>query len=200
MTVAPDVPAPQYDDLAGAVAVLRDRGLRLSTARRLVLEALFAVDGPVSAEHLQQRLGLELSSVYRNLETLEQHGLVRHVHLGHGPGLYALLVRGEPEYLFCDRCGAVLAVPAEELAPVREEILERFGFEARFQHFALVGLCPACSGRRPVATASPRSSPGWDVADRQHEHAHSHGDRVHSHPDPHLGGSPGEHGHERPGS
>ena len=30
----------------------------------------------------------DLASVYRNLETLEDAGLVRHMHLGHGPGLY----------------------------------------------------------------------------------------------------------------
>ena len=29
---------------------------------------------------------LDVASVYRNLETLEQIGLVRHFHLGHGPG------------------------------------------------------------------------------------------------------------------
>ena len=45
-----------------------------------------------SAEELAAGLGgrvprSDLASVYRNLETLERHGVVRHVHLGHGPGL-----------------------------------------------------------------------------------------------------------------
>ena len=34
---------------------------------------------------------VDLASVYRNLEQLEELGVVRHVHLGHGPGLYALV-------------------------------------------------------------------------------------------------------------
>jgi Fur family ferric uptake transcriptional regulator len=87
MTVAPDTPRLTFTDLADAVEALRARGLRLTTPRRLVLEALFAADGPVSAEYVGSSLSLELTSVYRNLETLEQHGLARHVHLGHGPGL-----------------------------------------------------------------------------------------------------------------
>ena len=90
MTVAPDVPALQVGDPAEAIDALRRSGLRISTARRLVIEALFDADGPVSAAQLAQRLSLEESSVYRNLEVLEQHGLARHVHLGHGPGLYVL--------------------------------------------------------------------------------------------------------------
>ena len=76
-----------------------------------MLEALFLADGPVSAEELAAGLGgqvppSDLASVYRNLETLERHGVVRHVHLGHGPGRYALAGTGEREYLVCERCGA----------------------------------------------------------------------------------------------
>ena len=58
-----------------AIEALRARGLRLSTTRQLVLEALFAAAGPVSAEALALRLALVATSVYRNLETLERHGL-----------------------------------------------------------------------------------------------------------------------------
>jgi Fur family ferric uptake transcriptional regulator len=153
MTLAPDAPPLECRTVAEAVTVLRDRGLRLSTARRLVLEALFAADGPVSAELLSRQLQLDLSSIYRNLELLESHGLVRHVHLGHGPGLYALRVRGEQEYLYCERCGAVRAIPPHELDLVREQVRQRFGYEARFTHFPIVGTCPACSPDPPEAPA-----------------------------------------------
>jgi len=45
----------------------------------------------------------DLGSVYRNLDTLEQTGLVQHVHLGHGPGLYALVGRHRG-WAVCDAC------------------------------------------------------------------------------------------------
>jgi Fur family transcriptional regulator, ferric uptake regulator len=149
MTVSPGTRPLECANVADAVAALRHHGLRLSTARRLVLEALFAVDGPVSAEQLTRRLGLEVTSVYRNLETLERHGLVRHVHLGHGPGLYALRGQDEPEYLHCERCGAVRSVSPNELQPVRERLRQRFGYEVRFTHFAIVGTCSECSVQDP---------------------------------------------------
>jgi Fur family ferric uptake transcriptional regulator len=147
MTLAPDAQRLAFADFDGAVEALRERGLRLSTSRRLVLHALFEADEPVSAERLAGSLELELTSVYRNLETLERHGLVRHVHLGHGPGLYALIGEGEREYLYCERCGAVRTLEPEELGPVRAELRRRFGFEVRFTHFALPGRCVACSAR-----------------------------------------------------
>ncbi len=145
MTSAPDVEPLSFEDLPGAVNALRERGLRLSTSRRLVLEAMFAADGPLSAEQLSEQRGLDLASVYRNLETLERLGLARHVHFGHGPGLYVLVGRGEREYLFCERCRTARAVKPEELDAVRVEIKRRFGHEARFTHFAIVGTCADCA-------------------------------------------------------
>jgi Fur family ferric uptake transcriptional regulator len=199
MTVAPDVLPLVAANLDDAVTALRERGLRLSTSRRLVLEALFAADGPVSAEHVARGLNLDPASVHRNFETLERHGLVRHVHLGHGPGLYALLGRGEREYLYCDRCGAVRALPARELDPVRKRIRERYGFETRFNHFALVGTCGSCSAQVPHTGGAVHQHAHTEHDDQHvdHDHAHSHGDHVHAHPHVHQEGlgHRHEHGH-----
>jgi Fur family ferric uptake transcriptional regulator len=128
---------------------VRRGGLRLSSARRLVLEALFEADGPATAEEIAGGLGgrvpcSDLASVYRNLETLEQLGLVQHVHAGHGPGLYAL-ARGS-EYVLCEGCGSLRAVAPAALAPVRAALREALGYEARFTHFPLVALCGECAG------------------------------------------------------
>jgi Fur family ferric uptake transcriptional regulator len=141
---APPLALPSVDAAAAAV---RRCGLRLSSARRLVLEALFAAEHPVTADELAGGLGgrvppSDLASVYRNLETLEQLGLVHHVHAGHGPGLYAL-ARGR-EYVLCERCGDLRALPSTALAPVREALREALGYEARFTHFPLVALCGSC--------------------------------------------------------
>ena len=145
MTVAPDVPRLVVSGPEQAIRALRESGLRISTPRRLVVEALFEADGPVSAPALAERLSLEESSVYRNLEVLERHGLTRHVHLGHGAGLYALVGRDDGEYLYCERCGKVTVLRADELEPVRDEIRARFGHTPRFTHFAIVGTCEGCS-------------------------------------------------------
>jgi Fe2+ or Zn2+ uptake regulation protein len=143
-------PAPA-GDLDAAVEELRAHGLRLSASRRLVLEALFAAGRPVTAEEIASGMygrlpRCDLASVYRNLETLEELGLVRHMHLGHGPGRYVLAAREARDYLACERCGDLLAADADDLEPVRALVREAFGFEARFGHFPIVGLCPACAG------------------------------------------------------
>jgi Fur family transcriptional regulator, ferric uptake regulator len=150
MTAAHTGPPLEAPDIDSAVEELRARGLRVSAARRLVLEALYGAPGPVSAEQIAAGVAgklprSDLASVYRNLETLEQVGLVRHAHLGHGPGLYSPAGVGEREYLVCNSCNAVLAVEAEQMEPVRALIEERFGYEASFNHFPILGLCADCA-------------------------------------------------------
>ena len=119
---------------------------------------------PVSAEHIARHGGgLQLTSVYRALESLEEIGIVRHVHLGHGPGLYALTGGDEREYLTCERCERVTAVSASELDGVRGAIEAGFGYRARFTHFPIVGLCADCA----ATAASPEQAVG-----RPHIHRH----------------------------
>lgn len=142
----PALSAPTLDD---AVGVLRAKGLRASSARRLVLENLFAAEEPVSAERIADGLHgrlprSDLASVYRNLETLERIGLVRHFHLVHGPGLYAMAGR-ERDYLVCERCGALRPVMPGALDDIRDAVWSRFGLRPRFNHYPLVGLCEGCA-------------------------------------------------------
>jgi Fur family ferric uptake transcriptional regulator len=145
MTASPDTPPVAFDNLADAARALRQSGLRLSTPRRLVLEALFAAQAPVSATHLARELSLDESSVYRNLEALEHRGMVHHIHLGHSPGLYVLVGADKVEYLYCERCTKLTTVSPERLDPVRQQIKAQFGYTARFTHFAIVGICEACA-------------------------------------------------------
>jgi Fur family ferric uptake transcriptional regulator len=151
VTVPHATPPLEAPDLDTAVEALRTRGLRVSAARRLVLEALFAADRPVPAEQIADGLAgrlprSDLASAYRNLETLEAVGLVRHFHVGHGPGLYGLTGAARSEYLVCDSCNAVRAVEPKRMEPLRSLIKHEFGYEASFSHFPIIGLCADCAG------------------------------------------------------
>jgi Fur family transcriptional regulator, ferric uptake regulator len=145
MTRAPDRPPLEFRDIDDVAAALRAAGGRFSASRRRVLEALFAAAAPLPADAVAP--DLDPASVYRALEYLEALGVVRHVHAGHGPGLYALTGDGEREYLACERCHRVTAVERERLDPVRDAIEAEFGYRARFTHFPIVGLCPDCASR-----------------------------------------------------
>ena len=141
VTLAHHAPALHAPDLASALATLREKGLRVSASRRQILEALYAERRPLSAEELAK--DGDLASVYRNLDTLEEVGLVRHVHLGHGPGLYSL-AGADNDFVTCERCGAYEAVDPERLAAAKDAIQSELGYRPRFTHFPIVGVCATC--------------------------------------------------------
>jgi Fe2+ or Zn2+ uptake regulation protein len=148
MTVSATTPPLRFDSSTTVLNALRGQGLRVSTARRVVVNTLFAAERPLSAEEVAKGIDgppIDLASVYRNLETLEELGVVRHVHAGHSAGRYVLTGDGEPEYLACERCGALAELDAGQLEEVRAQVEERFGYEVRFTHFPMVGLCAECA-------------------------------------------------------
>ena len=145
MTVPAHTKPLAVTDLDTALELIRERGLRLSAARRIVLEALFGADGPRTADELAD--GCDLASVYRNLEQLEQAGVVRHLHVGHGPGLYLPSGRSA-ELIVCERCGARADLDPGLTAGVRRAVHDATGFTPRFDHFPLAGLCPRCAHQR----------------------------------------------------
>ena len=91
MTLASRTPPLAAESVDEAEALLRERGLRASAARRLVLETLFAAETPLSAERVAEGVigrvpRSDLASVYRNLERLHRrrpdaaHGVRAAIH------------------------------------------------------------------------------------------------------------------------
>lgn len=151
----------RFEEIEDVYALLRSEGHRVTAPIRFVLAELFAAEAPLSAPQIADRSpgsGLQPSSAYRALERLEELGVVRHVHLGHGPSLYMLVGSGEREFLLCERCGRVRSVEPAELDPVRDALERRFGYRARFGHFPIVGLCSECTVAEGAKGARRRSA------------------------------------------
>ena len=125
---------------------MRSRGLRVSTPRRVVVKTLFEAEGPLSANEIAAGNGtdLDLATVYRNLETLEELEVVVRIQGGDGAGRWLLAGAESRDFIACHRCGALEQVEAEELDALRAALHERFGYEARFTRFPLMGLCGSC--------------------------------------------------------
>ena len=135
--------------LARILDALREKGGRLTPARRTIVTALVEANTHVTAEDLaatvQQRLpDVHLSTIYRTLERLEELGVIEHVHLGHGRAIYQL-ADDRHHHLVCDRCGWVTGVPADLLDDVASSVKERYDFVLDPSHFSLGGLCRECA-------------------------------------------------------
>jgi len=127
---------------------LRAHGLRVTAQRRHVLAAIrelgHATPEQVCARVQGQSPGLNLSTVYRTLELLEELGIISHSHLGHGAPAYHEVAHGDHIHLLCRRCGWIGETASTHVGALAAEVAERFDFSADIGHLTVDGLCTAC--------------------------------------------------------
>src|ERR1700753_861721 len=111
-----DTDAPEWQ------TKLRESGYRLTAQRQLVLEAVsrlgHATPEDICGEGRSTAHAVNISTVYRNLEVLEELGLVAHAHLNHGAPTYHATTEEAHVHLVCSRCDAVEPVSIELVAGV----------------------------------------------------------------------------------
>jgi Fur family ferric uptake transcriptional regulator len=140
------------DPVEAIIGKIRDSGGRATDARRATIRVLLNTgQSHLSAEDIVSQVKLQHpdvaeSTIYRNLATLEELGVVEHVHLGHGPSTYHLTEDGH-QHLLCERCGKVIEVPEETFAPLAEQLAATYGFRIHPRHFAIMGLCRRCQSQ-----------------------------------------------------
>jgi Fur family ferric uptake transcriptional regulator len=103
----------------------------------------------MSAEGLYQQVvprfpDVNISTVYRTLEVLEELGLLRHTHFHEGVAQYHLATEGEHQHLLCRQCGGETELDLEVLRPMGEALQRQYGFAADLAHTAIVGVCKKC--------------------------------------------------------
>jgi Fur family ferric uptake transcriptional regulator len=138
----------QHDPAPTLADTLRARGLRLTAQRQLVLEAVHrlghATPDQVHAEVSRTASGVNITTVYRALELLEQLGLVTHTHLSHGAPTYHGVSEAQHVHLVCRGCGGIDDVPVDVLDPLALTIATEKAFHVDKGHVALFGICGAC--------------------------------------------------------
>jgi Fur family transcriptional regulator, ferric uptake regulator len=132
-------------------ADLRRRGYRLTPQRQLVLEAVDRLDhatpDDILTEVRRTAGGVNISTVYRTLDLLEELGLVSHAHIGHGSPTYHIAARHHHLHLKCRDCEQVIEADVDVAEPFTNLLREAFGFDTDLKHFAIVGRCEDCTRR-----------------------------------------------------
>lgn len=135
----------------GSLKILQERGIRITPQRVHVWEVLVESGEHFTAEEVWGRAslklpGLELSTVYRALETLGEVGLVAQSRLPEGPRVFEARARMHP-HLMCLVCGGI-SHPSMEVGEKMFEMLTASSgdFDMRSIHVTARGVCGECSG------------------------------------------------------
>src|SRR3954452_16613519 len=130
-------------------STLRARGYRLTPQRELVLRAVerlgHATPDEVLSAVREESQAVNVSTVYRTLELLEELGLVRHAHLTDRAPTYHSTAAPAHVHLVCRSCGAITEVAPEVIAPTTEALQGRYGFSTDIGHLTVFGTCKNCN-------------------------------------------------------
>ena len=133
----------------GWQAELRARGYRLTPQRQLVLEAVgtlgHGTPEEIAATIRRTAPAVNISTVYRTLELLEELGLVQHTHLGHGAPTYSVPSDDDHVHLVCRDCSGVEEIESSVVDDVVRRLSAERGFSVDVGHFAVFGRCKACT-------------------------------------------------------
>ncbi|HTT60114.1 MAG TPA: Fur family transcriptional regulator [Acidimicrobiales bacterium] len=136
------------DPVEEVLELLREKGGRVTTSRRVLLSCLFESGPHHTAEELAEEVqriapDVHLSTIYRNLDELERLGVIVHAHLGHGPATYHLASETHG-HLVCEACDGQVEAPEEFFKDLTAAAKQTYGFVVDPRHFAVLGRCAGC--------------------------------------------------------
>lgn len=136
--------------------ILKEKGLKVTTQRVLVLEALmFCQDRHLTAEELYELVKVDyprigLATVYRNIQLLLELHLIDRINLDDGFVRYeigdwnATRTRHHHHHLICMECGGIASFQEDLLEGLEEKIREAAGFSVVNHEVKLYGYCAEC--------------------------------------------------------
>lgn len=142
-----------------ALALLKEKGYRITRPRKLVLEILERSDASLSPYDIKDQLDalgepIDTVSIYRILECLEQNHLVHRLLLQHGKVLKCKLDHEDDchldqadhchHFLICRVCGRISEMHCPGLNTLAKDVATRTGYIVEDHHLEFVGLCPSC--------------------------------------------------------
>jgi len=129
---------------------LRKRGNRITNAREVVCKILetsghkhFTVD-ELHKLSLKRDKNIDLATVYRTLELLENINLIEHSHQVHGSGLYFVKDVYSNIHIVCEACGKISDWDQQTSEKINKLIVNKSNFRELTNHFVYSGFCKNC--------------------------------------------------------
>jgi len=127
---------------------LKRQGLKFTTERAMILNAVLAREGVFEAEDLLNELKsgsnrVSKATVYRTLKHLLEANIISEVLIDARQSHYQLSIGHEPTgHLVCPETGQIIEFPIDELSAMAKRVCEEHGFEHVSHRFVIYGASP----------------------------------------------------------
>ncbi len=147
---------------------LKERGVRLTRQRQILLELIDRTGDHLDAERLYELAKehdprINRVTVYRTIKMLKESGLVDELDLMHFGGdqhYYETRLKQEHAHVVCLGCGKVEEFFGEPLQRLRKQIESHFGFQILVARTEVGGYCQHCQTLRAREVEALRGRAG----------------------------------------
>ena len=133
------------------ITMLRESGLRVTDHRLFILETVAKVKQPITVyelvEGLRKKEDIDQATVYRNLSSLHEAGLLRRLDFNHGHAHYELETGRASHQLVCSNCETIEKIEGISIDDTVKKMLKKSKKfrETRSHSVEIYGLCKTCA-------------------------------------------------------
>jgi Fur family peroxide stress response transcriptional regulator len=127
----------------------RAHGLAFTHQRQVIFQAILSARDHPTPEAVYEKVrrqipSISLGTVYKNIHTFLEAGMLQEVSLHHGS--LRIDARTDPHHhLVCRVCRSIIDLDEHDVEPVRVRRQLPAGFHIERQNVEIVGVCESCS-------------------------------------------------------
>ena len=106
---------------------------------------MHATPDQVYAEVRTTSQSINLSTIYRTLELLDELGLIRHAHLSDRAPTYHSARGHEHAHLICRSCHTTISIDRPDMERALGDLAKSHGFAPDYGHLTVFGTCAECA-------------------------------------------------------
>ncbi|MCB2357800.1 Fur family transcriptional regulator [Clostridium estertheticum] len=130
------------------ISYLKDNNIRVTKARKSILEIILESSDAINANVIydllkKEDIKIDLSTVYRTLDLLENKKIVNKFDLGNNMYNYIINNNSHKHIIECDLCHKKMVIDCP-IPQIEEQIKAKTGITLTESHVYLKGICKDC--------------------------------------------------------
>jgi len=133
-------------------AALKEKGVRQTRKREIILETFFKSAGHLTIEDLLERVKKQDSkigyvTVYRMLKLLKENGLAHQWQFGDGHSRFEKATDHHHDHLICMKCGKIIEFEEDQIEKLQEKVAKAHQFKVISHIHEMYGYCSRCQNQ-----------------------------------------------------
>lgn len=131
--------------------VLKNKGMKYTEQRAIILQILLNLDDHLSAEEVHEVVkqqypdqNIGIATIYRTLNFLEEVDLISSISFGKDGKKYESNDNEHHDHIICTSCGEIVEFFDEDIEKKQEEIASKKGFKITDHNMQIYGICAKC--------------------------------------------------------